>query len=137
MKWLPGNANQRARRLTDPYHVIPKQKLVFSVYLTFIVRLELQNQSLFQDDLSGLFSGQLCAHVLTLSIVPASIGGEGSMSQFLLGMCRQLSNFVANLRPHLKCGYRVSSPSCISRIPSLHFRSSEKLNVIQVISLKM
>ena len=51
MKWLPSNANQSARRLTDPYHVIPKQNLVF------IVRLELQNQSLYKDDLSGLFSG--------------------------------------------------------------------------------
>ena len=79
MKWLPSNANQSARRLTDPYHVIPNQKLVFSAYLAFIVRLELQNQSLFKDESSGLFSGQFCAHVFTLSIVPASSGEEGSM----------------------------------------------------------
>lgn len=96
MKWLPSNANQSASRLTDPYHVIPNQKLVFSAYLAFIVRLQLQNQSLFKDESSGLFSGQFCVHVFTLSIVPASSGEEASMSQFLLGMCRQLSNFVVN-----------------------------------------
>ena len=94
MKWLPSAANRRARRLTDPYHVIT----FFSAYFAFIVRLEQQNESLFKDDLTDgrLFSRQLCAHVFTLSIVPASSGEEGSMSQFFLGMCHKLSNFVAN-----------------------------------------